>query len=93
MAGQALVRIAAGILGGYAFAWGVSAAGIALLVSLGAPFHDAEMAMHMLALLAFLAAFLWSFAAASPLRVWLALGGGAALLLAAAGAIQHAILF
>jgi hypothetical protein len=85
-------RVLAGIFGAYAFAWGFAAAGVAALVGLGAEFHDAEMGVLMLAFLLFLCMFLWSFAAASLVRVWAVLAGGAALQFAAAWAIQRAIL-
>jgi hypothetical protein len=88
----AVSRVLAGIFGAYAFAWGFVAAGVAALVGLGAEFHDAEIGVLMLAFLLFLCLFLWSFVAASLVRVWAVLAGGAALQFAAAWAIQRAIL-
>jgi hypothetical protein len=85
-------RVTAAVFGSYAFTWGFAAAGIATLVGLGIDFQDAEMAVLILALLVFLALFLWSFVAASTARLWGALVGGALLLFAAAWAIQRAIL-
>ncbi len=85
-------RVTAGVFGSYAFTWGFAAAGIAALVGLGVDYHDAEMGVLMLAFLVFLGLFLWSFAAASLLRVWAVLAGGAALMFTAAWAIQRALL-
>lgn len=86
------VRVTAGVFGSYAFTWGFAAAGIAALVGLGVDYHDAEMGVLMLAFLVFLGLFLWSFAAASLLRLWAVLAGGAALQFTAAWAIQRAVL-
>ncbi len=85
-------RIAAALLGGYAFTWGFTALGIAGLVLLGVDFHQAEIAMLLLAFLVFLGLFLWAFAAASIVRVWAVLGGGAVLMTVAALAFQRALL-
>lgn len=85
-------RITAGVFGSYAFTWGFAAAGVAALVGLGVAYHDAEMGVLMLAFLVFLGLFLWSFAAASLVRVWVVLAGGAALLFTLAWVIQRAIL-
>ena len=89
---QVTARVTAGVFGAYAFTWGFAAAGVAALVGLGVEYHDAEMGVLMLAFLIFLGLFLWSFAAASIVRVWAVLGVGAALLFTAAWAIQRAIL-
>lgn len=83
-----LARIAAAVLGGYAFAWGLVALGLAALYALGMPFHDAEHLSAMVALLAYLAVFLWAFAAPSLARVWLVLAGGGALMAGAASLLQ-----
>ena len=85
-------RVAAAVFGAYAFSWGFAAAGVAALVGLGVDYHDAEMALLMLAWLVFLGLFLWSFAAASVVRVGTVLAGGAALQFTAAWAIQRALL-
>lgn len=85
-------RIAAAIVGGYAFTWGFTALGIAGLVALGVDFHEAETGVLLLAFLVFLGLFLWAFAAASVVRVWILLGGGAVLMTAAAWALQRALL-
>lgn len=85
-------RVAAGLLGGYAFTWGFTALGIAGLVALGADFHDAEIGVLLVALLVFLGLFLWAFAAASVVRVWIVLAGGGAVMTAAAWVLQRALL-
>ena len=85
-------RIAAALLGGYAFTWGFTALGIAGLVLLGVDFHQAEIAMLLLAFLVFLGLFLWAFAAASIVRVWAVLGGGGLVMTVAALAFQRALL-
>lgn len=85
-------RIAAAILGGYAFTWGVASLGTVLLVALGVAFHEAETAMLLLAFLLFLGVFLWAFAAPRLARVWAVLAGGAMLMLAAAWGLQQLLL-
>ncbi len=87
-----LNRILAAVFGGYAFTWGFTALGVAALVTIGVDFHEAETAVLMLAFLVFLAVFLWTFAAASMLRVWGVLAGGAAVMLGIAWALQRALL-
>ena len=81
-----VARIAAAILGGYAFAWGFIAAGASLMFAAGMGFHDAEFLSSLLGVLAFLAVFLWAFAARRAWVVWtvLAVGGG---VLAAIGSL------
>ncbi len=81
-------RIAAAVLGGYAFVWGGMALGVAGLFALGMPFHDAEHLCAMLAFLVYLAVFLWSFAASDLRRVWLVLAGGGAVMTVLASLIQ-----
>lgn len=85
-------RIAAALLGGYVFTWGFTALGIAGLVALGVDFHEAETGVLLVAFLVFLGLFLWAFATASVLRVWVLLGGGGVLLTTAAWALQRSIL-
>lgn len=87
-----LARIGAAVLGGYAFAWGLVALGMAGLFALGMPFHDAEHLTAMLAVLVYLVAFLWAFAARSLPRVWGVLAGGGALMAGAATLLQTALL-
>ncbi|MFC3117059.1 iron uptake protein [Cellvibrio fontiphilus] len=85
-------RIAAALVGGYAFTWGFTALGIAGLVALGVDFHEAETAVLLLAFLVFLTLFLWVFATSRIARAWLLLGGGAVLMTAAAWALQRVLL-
>ncbi|RCW72565.1 iron uptake protein [Pseudorhodoferax soli] len=87
-----LARIAAAVLGGYAFSWGMVALGMAGLFALDMPFHDAEHLTAMLAMLVYLVVFLWAFAARSLPRVWLVLAGGGALMAGAASLLQTALL-
>jgi len=82
-------RIAAALLGGYAFTWGFIALGVAGLFATGMEFHDAEHLCNILGILAFLAVFLWAFAARSVKRVWLVLAGAGGLMAASASLIQH----
>ncbi|HEX4878603.1 MAG TPA: iron uptake protein [Limnobacter sp.] len=85
-------RIGAAVLGGYAFTWGFTAAGMAGLVALGVGFHEAETGVLMLSFLVYLGVFLWAFAHGSMARVWLALAGGGAVMTLAAWGIQQALL-
>jgi hypothetical protein len=87
-----LSRIAAAVLGGYAFTWGFTTLGIAGLVALGVEYHDAEAGTLILAFLVFLGMFLWAFAAASVVRVWAIMAGGAALMIGAGLALQQALI-
>ena len=84
-------RIAAGVLGGYAFTWGFIALGIGLLFAAQMEFHDAEALGYIVGFMVFLVAFLWAFSAASLRRVWLVLAGGGALMAAAASLVQQAL--
>jgi hypothetical protein len=77
-------RVAASLLGGYAFVWGFTSLGIALGVAAGTDYHEAETLMYLLAFLVFLGAFCWAFVAASLPRVWGVLAGGGALMTGAA---------
>jgi hypothetical protein len=86
------LRIAAGMLGGYAFTWGFIALAITSLFAARLDFHDAEMLGTILGFIVFLVAFLWAFAARSVLRVWLVLAGGGALMAGAAWLVQRALL-
>lgn len=85
-------RILAAIFGSWALAWGLVACGTATLVAAGAEFHDAEMTMQILGLLACLGLFLWSFAARNLWLVSGLLAGGTALLNAAALWMQRTTL-
>lgn len=86
---QVAGRIAAALLGGYAFTWGFIALGIASLFAAQMEFHDAEHLCNILGILVFLAVFLWAFAARSVKRVWLVLAGSGGLMAASASLIQH----
>ncbi|MES2532349.1 MAG: iron uptake protein [Pseudomonadota bacterium] len=86
------LRIAAGMLGGYAFTWGFIALVIGLLFAADLDFHDAEAAGYILGFIVFLVVFLWAFAARSVARVWLVLAGGGALMTGAAWLMQRALL-
>lgn len=88
----ALNRCVANLLGSFAFTWGLVALGVAGLVALGVDYHEAEVALMLLAFLVFLPLFLWSFASPRQGRVMVLLFGGAALMAASAWAIQRAML-
>lgn len=87
-----VLRIAAGMLGGYAFTWGFIALVIASLFAAGLDFHDAETLGTILGFLMFLAVFLWAFAARNVLRVWSVLAGGGAFMAGGAWLVQRALL-
>lgn len=87
-----LSRVSASLLASYAFTWGFVTLGVAGLVALGVGFHDAELSMLLLAFPLLLALFLRALVARRPLRVSLPLGGGAALLILVALAMQHFLL-
>ena len=89
---QVVSRIAAGVVGGYAFTWGFIALGVAALFGAGLPFHDAEALSMMLAFLVFLTAFCWAFAARSVTRVWCVLAAGGAAMTGAASLVQRVLL-
>ena len=75
-----LSRIAAAVLGGYAFCWGVVALGLSAFYAAGMAFHDAEHLGSILGLLLYLVVFCWAFAARRLTRVWVVLLGGGALM-------------
>lgn len=84
-------RVAASLLGGYAFVWGFVTLGISLLVAAGMAYAEAQTLVYLLAFLVFLAAFCWTFAAASLARVWAVLAGGGAAMTAAAWALSRSL--
>ncbi|WP_129777602.1 iron uptake protein [Peristeroidobacter soli] len=90
--GVVLGRIAAGVLGSYVLTWGAVALLIAALPSAGLSFEDAENLSGMLAILLYLAAFLWAFSALSLSRVWVVLAGGGAALAVTASLLQYVVL-
>jgi hypothetical protein len=77
---RVLSRIAAALLGGYAFASGFATLGIAGLVAAGMAYDQAWTLVMLLVFLLFLVMVLWSFSARSLLRVWLVLAGGGAVM-------------
>lgn len=85
-------RVAASLLGGYAFVWGFATLGISLLVAAGMAYDEAQTLIYLLAFLVFLAAFCWTFAAASLARVWAVLAGGGAAMSAAAWALSRSLI-
>ena len=84
-------RIAASLLGGYAFVWGFVTLCICLMLLIGMPYGDAQKLAYLLAFLVFLWAFCWAFAAASVVRVWTVLAGGGATMTAAAWLISRSL--
>ena len=84
-------RIAASLLGSYAFIWGFVTLGIALLVAAGLPYGEAQTLLFLLAFLVFLVCFCWTFAAANLTRVWVVLAGGGAAMTGAAWLISRAL--
>ena len=85
-------RIAAALLGGYAFTWGFIALGMVLTFAAGLDFHDAEHLGYIAGFLVLPAAFLWAFAARSLRRVWAVLAGGGAVMSGTAWLVQRALL-
>ncbi|MFG6449396.1 iron uptake protein [Roseateles sp. BYS180W] len=63
-------RTAAALLGSYIACWGLAAFGIALAVTLGADFEDAQAVAAMLVFLVFLCGFLWAFGTQRLAAVW-----------------------
>lgn len=84
--------VAASVLGGYAFAFGFTALGVAGLVALGVDFHDAEAGAHILGFLIYLLVFLWAFTEAKLTRVWAFLAGGGLAMTFLAWLIQYMLL-
>lgn len=87
-----LSRIAAAVLGGYVFCWGVVALGLSGFYTAGMAFHDAEHLSSILGLLIYLVVFCWAFAAQRIGRVWLVLLGGGALMAGAGQLLQRSLL-
>lgn len=71
-------RVAASLLGGYAFVWGFTTLLIALALTVGQPFDEARTLAYLLAFLVYLGVFLWAFTASRLALVWLVLAGGGA---------------
>lgn len=89
MSRSVTLRIAAALLGGYAFTWGFVSLGVAVTFAAGMAFHDAEHMSYLLGFLIYLVAFLWAFAARSLKRVWAVLAGGGAAMAVAASCVQY----
>jgi hypothetical protein len=87
---QIASRVAASVLGGYAFVWGFTAFCIALGLAAGMAYDQAQTLAHLLAFLVFVACFCWAFAAARLARVWGVLAGGGALMTGLAWALTRA---
>ena len=77
-------RIAAAVLGGWLFIWGLTTFGIAVGVNAGMDYDEARMLLYLLAFIVFVVVFCWAFAASSLARVWLVLAGGGAVMTGAA---------
>ncbi|MGY1529338.1 iron uptake protein [Luteimonas sp. A649] len=86
-----VAQIAAAVLGGYGFAWGLVAACTSLAVAAGMGFHDAEFLSSLVGVLAFLAALLWAIAARRLWRVWAVLLVGGAVLAGVGSLVQAAL--
>ena len=89
---QVVSRIAASVLGGYAFVWGSASLAITLGVAAGMRYVEARTMAYLCAFLLFLACFCWSYAAASATRVWVVLAGGGALMTCVAWLTMRALL-
>jgi hypothetical protein len=76
-------RIAAALLGGYGFTWGLSALIVASNLATGGDYDEGLV-------LAYLVAFLWAFSAKSLVRIWCVLAGGGAVMTGAAWALTQA---
>lgn len=86
-------RVTAGLLGGYAVAWGFAALVVALNVSAGRDYWEGIHLAYLLAFVVYLLAFLWAFASASLGRVWLGLGGGGGSMAALAWCLSRSMSF
>ena len=87
-----VARIAAAVLGGYGFAWGLVAAVTSLAVAAGMGFHDAEFLSSLLGVLAFLGVMLWAIASPRLWRVWAVLAVGGAAMAGLASVVQSALI-
>ncbi|MDR0182061.1 iron uptake protein [Lysobacter arvi] len=81
-------RVAAAVLGGYAFAWGLVALTTSLLFAAELDFHDAEFTGAVVGLLGYLVVFLWAIAARRLALVWPVLLIGGAAMVGAASLVQ-----
>jgi len=85
-------RIAASLIGGYAFVWGFTTLGIALGVAAGMRYLEARTLMYLLAFVVFLVVFCWAFAAARLLRIWAVLAGGGVAMTGIAWALSQSLI-
>jgi hypothetical protein len=83
-------RIAAALLGGYGFTWGLSALIVASNLATGGDYDEGLVLAYLVAFLAYLGAFLWAFSAKSLVRIWCVLAGGGAVMTGAAWALTQA---
>lgn len=77
-------RVAASLLGSYAFVWGFVSLGGALGLAAGLAYDDAFQLSTWFGYLLFVAGVCGAFAVSSLARVWAVLGGGGALMTGAA---------
>ncbi len=84
-------RFAAGVIGGYAFAYGFVALATVAGFAAGLRFFESHTLANLLVFLVYLVALLWGFATRSVTRVWAVLAGGGAVMAAAAWALSRAM--
>ena len=77
-------RVAASLLGSYAFVWGFVTLGVAIGLLAGMEYDDALSLSSWLGFLVFVTSICVAFAASSLARIWAVLGGGGALMTGAA---------
>ncbi len=85
-------RVAAAVVGGWAFTWCFVCIVIAGLASLGQPYQEAHTTAMLLAFVVFLIAFCWAIAAARLVRAQAMLTGGAGLMSGWAWLLQRHLL-
>lgn len=73
-------RVAASLIGGYAFVWGFMSLGLALGVRAGSDYEEVHKLLSLVAFLVYLGAFCWTYVVPSLGRAWAVLGGGGALM-------------
>jgi hypothetical protein len=88
---QVVARVAASLLGGYAFVWGFTTLGIVLGLAVGLPFAEARTLLYLLVFLVFPVCFCWAFVAESLPRVWAVLAGGGGLMTTAGWLLSRAL--
>ncbi len=82
-------RFAAALLGGYLFAYGLTALATFGGYRAGLDFTDAKTLAWMLAILAYLGSIVWGFAARSLVMAWVSLAGGGAVMSLAAWTLSR----